>query len=88
MKILIATISSCGDVQLYLFPAQELLAAGHDIQLATNPTLGPLAEAHAVPFVPVSRAVDMGAEGARLLEKSFDICGSGWCASCSLGTPG
>jgi sterol 3beta-glucosyltransferase len=72
MKILIATIGSRGDVQPYLNLAQGLLAAGHDVHLATNPTLSSLAEAHGVPFIPVGRPVDMGIEGARLLEKSFD----------------
>lgn len=72
MKILIATIGSRGDVQPYINLAQGLLAAGHDVRLASNPTLASLAEAHRIPFHPVGRPVDMGAEGARLLEKSFD----------------
>ena len=72
MKIIIATIGSRGDVQPYLNLAQGLLTAGHDVHLATNPTLGELSEAHGVPFIPVGHPVDMGAEGARLLAKSFD----------------
>ncbi|NUM46566.1 MAG: glycosyltransferase family 1 protein [Anaerolineales bacterium] len=72
MKILIATIGSRGDVQPYINLAQGLLAAGHDVRLASNPTLASLAETHRIPFHPVGRPVDMGAEGARLLEKSFD----------------
>jgi sterol 3beta-glucosyltransferase len=72
MKIVIATIGSRGDVQPYLNLAQGLLAAGHDVRLATNPTLGPLAASHGVPFTPVGCPVDMGLEGARLLERSFD----------------
>ncbi|HEX8993548.1 MAG TPA: glycosyltransferase [Anaerolineales bacterium] len=71
MKILIATIGSRGDVQPYLNLAQGLLAAGHDVQLASNPTLGELAGAHGIPFHPVGHPVDMGAAGARLLEQSF-----------------
>ena len=72
MKIIIATIGSRGDVQPYINLAQGLLAAGHNVHLASNPTVGGLVESHGVPFAPVGRPVDMGAEGARLLEKSFD----------------
>ena len=72
MKILIATIGSRGDVQPYLNLAQGLIAVGHDVRLATNPTLSGLAVSHRVPFLSVGHPVDMGAEGARLLEKSFD----------------
>ena len=72
MKIIVATIGSRGDVQPYINLCQGLKAAGHDVQLASNPTLCLLAESHGVPFLPVGRPVDMGAEGARLLEQSFD----------------
>ena len=71
MKILITTIGSRGDVQPYINLAQGLLAAGHNVCLASNPTLSRLVEFHSVPFLPVGHPVDMGAEGARLLEKSF-----------------
>lgn len=72
MKIIVATIGSRGDVQPYINLSQGLKVAGHDIHLASNPTLGQLAEAHGIPFIPVGRPVDMGAEGARLLAQSFD----------------
>lgn len=72
MKIIIATIGSRGDVQPYVNLAQGLLSAGHDVRLASNPTLDSLVASHGVPFIPVGSPVDMGAEGARLLEKSFD----------------
>ena len=72
MKIVIATIGSRGDVQPYVNLAQGLIAAGHHVRLASNPTLGSLVEAHGVPFLPVGHPVDMGVEGSRLLEKSFD----------------
>jgi sterol 3beta-glucosyltransferase len=72
MKIVVATLGSRGDVQPYLNLCQGLLAAGHEVRLASNPTLGPLAGSHGVPFIPVGRPVDMGVEGARLLEQSFD----------------
>ncbi len=42
------------------------------MHLASNPTLSSLVESHGVPFLPVGHPVDMGIEGARLLEKSFD----------------
>ena len=71
MRIVIATIGSRGDVQPYINLAQGLLGAGHAVQLASNPSVGGLIESHGVPFMPVGRPVDMGAEGARLLEESF-----------------
>jgi UDP:flavonoid glycosyltransferase YjiC (YdhE family) len=45
VKILVATIGSRGDVQPYVNLCQGLHAAGHDVTLATNPTLCPLAAA-------------------------------------------
>jgi sterol 3beta-glucosyltransferase len=72
MKIIVATIGSRGDVQPYINLCQGLLASGNEVKLASNPTLRQLAEVHGIPFLPVGRPVDMGIEGARLLEKSFD----------------
>jgi sterol 3beta-glucosyltransferase len=72
MKIIVATIGSRGDVQPYINLCQGLQAAGFDVQLATNPTLCPLAESHGVRASPVGRPVDMGEVGARLLEQSFN----------------
>jgi len=71
-KIVIATIGSRGDVQPYINLAQGLRDAGHHVTLATNPTLCPLVEQHDVQAAPVGLPVDMGVEGERLLEKSFD----------------
>lgn len=71
MRILIPTIGSRGDVQPYVNLAQGLVEAGHDVRVASNPTVRSLVESHSVPFVPVGRPVDMGIEGARLLEQSF-----------------
>ncbi len=48
MKILVATIGSRGDVQPYINLCQGLQEAGHNVTLATNPTLCPLADAHGV----------------------------------------
>jgi UDP:flavonoid glycosyltransferase YjiC (YdhE family) len=72
MNIVIATIGSRGDVQPYINLAQGLRDAGHDVTLATNPTLCALVEQHGVRAAPVGSPVDMGMEGERLLEKSFD----------------
>ncbi len=71
MRIIVATIGSRGDVQPYINLCQGLRDAGHDVRLTSNPTVRPLAESHGVPFIPVGRPVDMGAEGARLLAQSF-----------------
>ncbi|MCL4529366.1 MAG: glycosyltransferase, partial [Chloroflexi bacterium] len=72
MRIIVATIGSRGDVQPYINLCQGLKAAGHDVHLASNSTLGGLADSHSVPFIPVGHPVDMGVEGARLLAQSFD----------------
>lgn len=71
-KIVVATIGSRGDVQPYVNLCQGLQAAGHRVILATNPTLCSLAASHGVTAAAVGRAVDMGAEGARLMARSFD----------------
>lgn len=72
MKIILPTIGSRGDVQPYLNLAQGLRDAGHEVTLATNPTLCALVEQHGVKAAPVGRPVDMGAVAERLLEKSLD----------------
>ena len=71
MKIIVPAIGSRGDVQPYLNLCQELQAEGHQVILALNPTLCPLAGQHGLTAVPVGRPVDMGAEGARLMASSF-----------------
>jgi sterol 3beta-glucosyltransferase len=72
MKIVVATIGSRGDVQPYVNLCQGLQEAGHNVTLATNPTLCPLAAAHGVKSAPVGPPVDMGEIGERLLAQSFD----------------
>jgi sterol 3beta-glucosyltransferase len=72
MRIVVVTIGSRGDVQPYINLSQGLLAAGHTVTLATNPTLCPLADSHGVPSIPVGPAVDMGEVGARLVDQSFN----------------
>jgi len=72
MKIVIATIGSRGDVQPYINLCQGLQEAGHDVVLATNPTLCSLATSHGVTSVPVGSAVDMGDVGAQLMAQSFN----------------
>ena len=71
MKIIVPAIGSRGDVQPYLNLCQELQAEGHQVVLALNPTLCPLAAQHGLTAVPVGRPVDMGAAGARLMASSF-----------------
>lgn len=72
MKIIVATIGSRGDVQPYINLCQGLVAAGHEVTLATNPTLCTLVETHGVRSVPVGPPVDMAEAGARLMEQSFN----------------
>ena len=72
MRIVVATIGSRGDVQPYINLCQGLQEAGHDVVLATNPTLCSLAALHGVTSVPVGTAVDMGAVGAKLMAQSFN----------------
>ncbi|MHC1781833.1 MAG: glycosyltransferase [Anaerolineaceae bacterium] len=71
MKIIVATIGSRGDVQPYINLCLGLQKAGHQVTLATNPTLCPLAAGYGINARPVGPAVDMGAEGARLMANSF-----------------
>jgi sterol 3beta-glucosyltransferase len=72
MRIIVASIGSRGDVQPYINLCQGLQEAGHNVTLATNPTLCPLADTHVIKSVPVGPPVDMGFEGARLMEQSFN----------------
>lgn len=72
MKIILATIGSRGDVQPYINLCQGLRDAGHEVVLATNPTLCPLADSHGVKSAPVGQAVDMGEAGERLMAQSFN----------------
>jgi UDP:flavonoid glycosyltransferase YjiC (YdhE family) len=52
--------------------SQGLQEAGHEVILATNPTLCSLAASHGVLSAPVGPAVDMGEVGARLMAQSFN----------------
>lgn len=72
MRIAVVTIGSRGDVQPYVNLCQGLQEAGHEVSLATNPTLCSLVDSHGVKSTPVGPAVDMGAEGARLLAASLN----------------
>jgi len=72
MKIVVATIGSRGDVQPYINLCLGLQKAGHDVRLATNPTLCGLVESYGLTCIPIGPPVDMGIEGARLLEESFN----------------
>jgi sterol 3beta-glucosyltransferase len=70
MKIVVAAIGSRGDVQPYIALCQGLIAAGHNVILATNPTLCDLVASYRVEAAPVGPPVDMGLEGAKLWAKS------------------
>jgi sterol 3beta-glucosyltransferase len=72
MKIVVVTIGSRGDVQPYINLCQGLMEAGHDVVLATNPTLCPLAILHGITSVPVGPEVDMGVVGEQLMAQSFN----------------
>ncbi len=72
MKIVVPAIGSRGDVQPYINLCQALTAAKHNVVIATNPTLCDLVLEHGVACVPVGSPIDMGVEGARLLERSFN----------------
>src|SRR6266508_4964516 len=72
IKIIVAAISSRGDVQPYINLCQGLMAAGHDVTLATNPTLCELAIDHGVASAPIGSPMDMGEAGARLMAQSFN----------------
>ncbi|RPJ51909.1 MAG: glycosyltransferase, partial [Chloroflexi bacterium] len=85
MKIIVAAIGSRGDVQPYINLCQGLQAAGHDVTLATNPTLCSLADSHNIKNAPVGPAVDMGEVGARLLAQSFNNMWIGMIRVMSLG---
>jgi sterol 3beta-glucosyltransferase len=72
MKIVIPAMGSRGDVQPYLNLSQGLQAAGHDVTVATNPSLLSLTVEHGVKGVPVGPPIDMGEVGARLMAQSFN----------------
>jgi sterol 3beta-glucosyltransferase len=72
MKIVIPAMGSRGDVQPYLNLSQGLQAAGHDVTVATNPSLLSLTVEHGVKGAPVGPPIDMGEVGARLMAQSFN----------------
>ncbi len=72
MKIVVVTIGSRGDVQPYINLCQGLKEAGHEVQLATNPTLCPLVDTHKLTSLPIGPPVDMGDLGERIMEQSFN----------------
>jgi sterol 3beta-glucosyltransferase len=72
MKIVIPAMGSRGDVQPYLNLSQGLQAAGHDVTVATNPSLLTLTGEHGIKGSPVGPSIDMGEVGARLMAQSFN----------------
>jgi UDP:flavonoid glycosyltransferase YjiC (YdhE family) len=70
MKIIVPAIGSRGDVQPFIALCQGLKEAGHQVTLATNPTLCSLVESYGVPVAPIGPPVDMGSEGAKIWAKA------------------
>jgi sterol 3beta-glucosyltransferase len=66
MKIVVPAIGSRGDVQPYIALCQGLQQAGHQVTLATNPTMCSLVSSYGVNCAPVGPPVDMGLEGAKI----------------------
>lgn len=66
MKIIVPAIGSRGDVQPFIALCQGLQEAGHQVILATNPTLCPLVDKYGLQSAPIGLPVDMGAEGAKI----------------------
>lgn len=58
MKIFLATFGSYGDVRPFLWMAGELMTAGHEVLLITNPTFRAAAEEAGVPFRPAGTEED------------------------------
>jgi len=66
MKILIPTIGTRGDVQIFIALAQGLKRAGHTVTVASHPVMQTLVETHGVTFAPIGPNVDLGREVAAI----------------------
>jgi sterol 3beta-glucosyltransferase len=64
LKIIIPTIGTRGDVQPYIALALGLQNHGHDVRLATHPSMRGLVESYGVAFAPMGLDVDLGHEAA------------------------
>jgi UDP:flavonoid glycosyltransferase YjiC (YdhE family) len=70
MKFAIFTVGTRGDVQPYIALSLGLQGAGHEVVLASHPTMRGLVETHSVNFAPIGPDVDIGAAAAALRDRS------------------
>jgi len=70
MRIIIPTIGTRGDIQPYIALALGLQKAGHQVIVASHPSLKFLVESYEVPFAPMGPDVDLGKEAALIRGKS------------------
>ena len=72
MKIIIPTLGTRGDVQPYIALAGGLQQAGHEVTLASHPTMESLVTSYGIPFQPMGPDVDISAEAARIRENAWN----------------
>jgi UDP:flavonoid glycosyltransferase YjiC (YdhE family) len=70
MKVVISTIGTRGDVQPYITLASGLQDAGHEVTLASHPSMRDLVERHAITFAPIGPDVDIGKVAADIRRRS------------------
>jgi UDP:flavonoid glycosyltransferase YjiC (YdhE family) len=70
MHYAIFTIGSRGDVQPYIALSRGLQDRGHEVTLASHPSMQALVEAHSVPFAPIGPDVDVGEVAATIRGRS------------------
>lgn len=73
MRIIIPTIGTRGDIQPYIALALGLITAGHQVVIASHPSLRKLVESYEVPFAPMGPDVDLGMEAAIIRGKSRNV---------------
>lgn len=70
MKIIIPSIGTRGDVQIYIALAQGLIEAGHNPIVASHPMMCGLVEEHGIPFAPIGPDLDIGQEATAIRGRS------------------
>lgn len=70
MRIIIPTIGTRGDIQPYIALALGLKTSGHQVMIASHPSLKSLVESYGVPFAPMGPDIDLGKEAALIRGKS------------------
>lgn len=68
MRILITTIGTRGDVQLYIPLSKGLIAAGHDVSIATHPWAKDLLQMHSIAHYAVGSDVNVIDKGREAVE--------------------